>query len=233
MTAPPAVLDQALDQATREILAVTGTLTDFTQRHRLPLHRYSLRGSSPAARRFNPATRRFDQPVIPRVDVSTSSGDLPGAFLAWCQALAVDEVTVERREHDLRRGISDGFSVEGRAVVDPFVIDREVDKYRKGKRTLTAMCAHYGVSLDGAHDAAADAIGAARVAWAIGQRYPEIASMDMETLVKSQKAWHAERQDDFWRYLKRQGKPCDDVSGEWPQRAYVPGDSPAGREEER
>ena len=145
---------------------------------------------------------------------------------------AAYDLTVVDREVR-RRGISDGFSVEGRAVVDPFVIDREVDKYRKGKRTLTAMCAHYGVALDGAHDAAADAIGAARVAWAIGQRFPEIAAMDMDLLVKSQKAWHAERQDDFWRYLKRQGKPCDDVSGEWPQRAYVPGDSPAGREEER
>lgn len=101
MTAPTAVLDQALDQATREILAVTATLTGFVQRHRLPLHTYSLRGPSPAARRFNPATRRFDRPVIPRVEVSTSSGDLPGAFLAWCQALSVDEVAVERRANDL------------------------------------------------------------------------------------------------------------------------------------
>lgn len=31
-------------------------------------------------------------------------------------------------------------------VIDPLVIDKHVDKYRKGKRALHALCAHYGVS---------------------------------------------------------------------------------------
>ncbi|MBB1028642.1 3'-5' exonuclease, partial [Dietzia sp. DQ11-38-2] len=45
-------------------------------------------------------------------------------------------------------------------VVDPFVIDRAVDPYRRGKRTLGALCAHHGVRVDGAHEAGADALAA-------------------------------------------------------------------------
>ncbi len=55
-------------------------------------------------------------------------------------------------------------------VVDGFVIDKWLHRYRKGSRKLDAMCEHYGASLDGAHDAAFDAIAAARVAFRIGQR---------------------------------------------------------------
>lgn len=144
---------------------------------------------------------------------------------------AVYDLTIMDRE--VRRHMTDpwGFPVGDRAVIDPFVIDREVDKYRKGGRRLIDVCQHYGVPLDGAHNASNDAIGAARVAWAIGQRYPDIASMSISDLVAAQRRWHAERQDSYFQYLKRQGKPTDDVSGEWPQRAYVPEDSPAGRKE--
>lgn len=55
-------------------------------------------------------------------------------------------------------------------VVDPFVLDRWLDRYRRGSRKLEAMCETYGVILDGAHDAAFDAIAAARLAWVMGRR---------------------------------------------------------------
>ncbi|MDX3721063.1 exonuclease domain-containing protein, partial [Streptomyces caniscabiei] len=64
-------------------------------------------------------------------------------------------------------------------VIDPFVIDKAVDRYRSGKRTLTALCEHYQVKLDGAHDSAADAVAAARVAWRLGATRPELAAMDI------------------------------------------------------
>lgn len=50
-----------------------------------------------------------------------------------------------------------------RPVLDPMVLDREVDKYRKGQRTLSALCQHYKVSIGNAHDASADAIASCRV----------------------------------------------------------------------
>lgn len=59
-------------------------------------------------------------------------------------------------------------------VVDPFVIDRHLDRYRKGSRKLADMCAHYGVVHDAAHDAAADALATARLAWVMGARAPVV-----------------------------------------------------------
>lgn len=50
-------------------------------------------------------------------------------------------------------------------VVDPFVVDRATDPYRKGKRTLEALCEVHGVHLGNAHEATADALAAARLAW--------------------------------------------------------------------
>lgn len=55
-------------------------------------------------------------------------------------------------------------------VVDPMVLDRHLDKYRRGSRKLDALCEHYGATLDDAHDAASDALAAARLAWCIGAR---------------------------------------------------------------
>jgi DNA polymerase-3 subunit epsilon len=106
-------------------------------------------------------------------------------------------------------------------VIDPYVMDREVDRYRKGSRTLTAAAAHYRVTLDAAHDATHDAVAAARVAWRIAVLHPQIAAMDLAVLHDRQAAWHATRQADFADYLRRQGKPADDVCGEWPIRTRV------------
>ena len=62
------------------------------------------------------------------------------------------------------RSLTGDFTVTG-PVYDPYVIDRVSDKWRKGKRTLGAVCEHYGVELGNAHEATADALAAARVAW--------------------------------------------------------------------
>jgi DNA polymerase-3 subunit epsilon len=106
-----------------------------------------------------------------------------------------------------------------RPVLDPFVLDREVDKYRKGKRTLSSLCEHYKVALDGAHDASADALGACRVLFRIAKQYPRsIGTADLNELHDKQIEWHAERQRDFAAYRERIGEPLTDFSTEWPIR---------------
>jgi len=55
-------------------------------------------------------------------------------------------------------------------VVDAMVLDRHVDRYRRGSRKLDALCAHYGAGLDEAHDAGSDALAACRLAYVIGKR---------------------------------------------------------------
>jgi len=52
-------------------------------------------------------------------------------------------------------------------VIDPLVIDKTIDKYRKGKRTLIAAAERYGVSLDNAHTAKDDAVAAGHVGQAM------------------------------------------------------------------
>lgn len=104
-------------------------------------------------------------------------------------------------------------------VIDPRVLDKAVDRYRRGGRTLTDLCTHYGVRLDGAHSADADAIAACRVAWRIAQRYPQIGEMPLEDLHEQQVQWAAEQAESLADYFRRTpGKEhqADGVRGEWP-----------------
>ncbi|WP_027503322.1 3'-5' exonuclease [Rhodococcus sp. UNC363MFTsu5.1] len=115
-----------------------------------------------------------------------------------------------------REGVRLGYPpLEPGLVIDPFVIDRAMDPYRKGKRTLAAVCEHYDVRLDGAHSADGDALAAARLAWKLPRKYSALAGLD---IMQSQAEWHAARQDDFAEYLRRQGKDASDVNGDWPMR---------------
>ncbi|WP_328874537.1 3'-5' exonuclease [Streptomyces sp. NBC_00287] len=108
--------------------------------------------------------------------------------------------------------------VEPAPVVDPYTIDRWVDRYRRGKRNLEAVCAEYGVPLDSAHDASADALAAARLACAIADRHPKIASLGPAELHLRQIAWYAEWAADFQNFLRRKGDPEAVVDGVWPLR---------------
>jgi len=56
-------------------------------------------------------------------------------------------------------------------VIDPLVIDKTIDKYRKGKRTLVSVAERYNVPLINAHTAADDAIAAGHVGYSILRYY--------------------------------------------------------------
>jgi DNA polymerase-3 subunit epsilon len=103
-------------------------------------------------------------------------------------------------------------------VVDPYTIDRRADRYRRGKRTLEAVCAEYGVALDSAHDASADALAAARLAGAIADRHPKIAALGPAELHRRQIEWYAEWAADFQNFLRRKGQTDAVVNGTWPVR---------------
>ena len=103
-------------------------------------------------------------------------------------------------------------------VIDPYTIDRAVDRYRRGKRTLEAVCAEYGVRLDAAHDATADALAAARLACAIADRHPKVAALGPAELHRRQIEWYAAWAADFQDFLRRKGDPAAVVEGMWPLR---------------
>ena len=105
-------------------------------------------------------------------------------------------------------------------VVDAFVIDRAIDKYRKGKRTLSVTCEHYGISLENAHTADADALAAARLSWVLGSRTPGLA-ITADDLMARQAEWHRERQLDYAAYLEQQGRDASDICPDWPIRGVA------------
>ena len=101
-------------------------------------------------------------------------------------------------------------------AIDPLIIDKQLDKYRKGKRTLTAVCEVYNVKLseDDAHAADADAIAAARVAWRMGEKYSEL-HIGLKELHGSQILWAAEQAESLEQYFRSQGKN-ETIEREWP-----------------
>lgn len=99
-------------------------------------------------------------------------------------------------------------------VVDPLIIDKQLDKYRKGKRTLTAVCENYGVTLSDAHAADADAIAAARVAWRMGEKFEEL-GVPLDELHRQQVAWAAEQAASLEEYFRSQGRN-EAVEQAWP-----------------
>jgi DNA polymerase III subunit epsilon len=103
-------------------------------------------------------------------------------------------------------------------IIDPLVLDRVVDRYRKGKRTLEAAAAFYGVDLLDAHDASADAVAAGRVAQAMARKHPEQLAIESALLHSQQVAWCAEQSADFQDYMRRTHNPAFLASGLWPVR---------------
>ncbi|ADD45264.1 exonuclease domain-containing protein [Stackebrandtia nassauensis] len=100
-------------------------------------------------------------------------------------------------------------------VLDPFVLDKKADKFRRGKRTLSAVCTHYDVDLSGAHSADADARAAVSLARAIGQRHKALAAMNITELHTAQIAWHADDAASLEAYFRRQGKQ-ETIDRRWP-----------------
>ncbi|MDQ4503310.1 3'-5' exonuclease [Sinomonas sp. ASV322] len=109
-------------------------------------------------------------------------------------------------------------------VLDPYVINKQVERFRKGKRTLGALCEQYGVVLRDAHTSAADALAAAQLLDAMASRFPEL-NKPAPALHRSQVDWSLEQAADFQSYLRRT-KPAAVVEGDWP--VLTPADASRG-----
>ena len=101
-------------------------------------------------------------------------------------------------------------------VLDPLVIDRALDPYRKGKRNLAALAQHYGVKQDGAHSSDGDALTAARIIWKQAKE-PRIEQHTLEQIQEWQARQHAEWAGQFEVWLRQQGKP-EVINRDWPTR---------------
>ena len=108
-------------------------------------------------------------------------------------------------------------------VIDPLVIDKALDKYRRGKRTLTVASEVYGVELTDAHTAGADAVAAGRVAQAIARAYEGTLAVDVHELHELQIGWSATQAASFEEYMRRTVDPEFTAVGDWPMRPLPTG----------
>jgi DNA polymerase-3 subunit epsilon len=164
--------------------------------------------------------------IVSTLRAYTASGAPIVAFNARFDLTILDR---EARRHGIP-------PLDVRRVVDPLVLDKHLHRYRKGSRKLDAQALHYGAQLDTAHDAAADAIAAARVAWCIGKRGEVVRSVrnrteaiekamlvkeweavrhDIDALHPAQMRWAAQQAESLEAYFRGQGKD-EHVERAWP-----------------
>lgn len=101
-------------------------------------------------------------------------------------------------------------------VIDPLVLDKQVDRYRKGKRTLGVTCEHYGVELEAWHEASADAIAAGRLAQAMHEMFPQL-QVSADELHSSSIDWAMRQAESFARWMQQRDPSFVADSG-WPVR---------------
>jgi DNA polymerase-3 subunit epsilon len=102
-------------------------------------------------------------------------------------------------------------------VLDAVVLDRHLDQFRKGSRTLAALCAHYGIGIGHAHDASVDAIASVKVLLALSEQYPELREATLPDLHDAQVQWHRDWAESYdqWRFGNGM-PPIDPRDYVWP-----------------
>jgi exonuclease RNase T and DNA polymerase III len=102
-------------------------------------------------------------------------------------------------------------------LLDPLVLDRRVDRYRKGKRRLSDLCAVYDVEVDDSlHTAEVDAIATLDVLEAIVSAHPELARLRLDELVPFQAQAHRAWATSFNAWLAHKNPGRAGVELDWP-----------------
>lgn len=102
-------------------------------------------------------------------------------------------------------------------VIDPSVLDKQTDPYRRGKRTLSALAAHYGVTISSAHNAHEDAYASAFVAIEISKN-EALRNLSTDEIHAAQIKWGYEQAASLEKYFRQQGRNSV-VSKVWPFEA--------------
>lgn len=111
-----------------------------------------------------------------------------------------------------------GFTMHFTApVFDSFIVDKQLDKFRKGKRTLTVTSAHYGIDIGAnAHDAEADCVAAGKLAFMLlGGK--ALGGLTLSYIHERQIVYAAEQAAGLQTYFRRKD-PSAVVDGTWPIR---------------
>lgn len=109
--------------------------------------------------------------------------------------------------------------VEFPVVIDPLVIDKAMDKWRRGSRKLVDTARLLGVELgEDAHDATSDALAACGVAAELFRLHSSIGGISGPTLMRQQEDWYREQQEGYERWRRQNGDLTFRTSKSWPVR---------------
>ncbi|WP_082096879.1 exonuclease domain-containing protein [Demequina gelatinilytica] len=112
-------------------------------------------------------------------------------------------------------------SEEVRPVIDPLVLDRKLDQYRKGKRKLIDLCTLYAVTVeaDDLHAADADVLATLELVQALAAAHPTMRSTSLDSLHDLQASAHHDWAVRFGAWLKSKGTTDDLPDPIWPVAA--------------
>ncbi|MBM6591983.1 5'-3' exonuclease [Brevibacterium sp. RIT803] len=108
------------------------------------------------------------------------------------------------------------FAAQLPTIVDTFVLDKRIEQFRRGKRTLTETAKRWKVTLLDAHDAAADALAALDISRALAESSEEIANLTRADIMSAQGDWKRAQAADLQSWLRRKGNAEAVVDGSWP-----------------
>ena len=109
-------------------------------------------------------------------------------------------------DRECRRYDIEPLNLNTRAIYDVLILDRGLDKYRKGSRKLTSLVEHYGVDLGKAHDALGDVKMTIGVLEKIQEKYPEIATWSTPELITIQRQFQQEWATNYQQWCQNQGR---------------------------
>lgn len=102
-------------------------------------------------------------------------------------------------------------------VLDPLVLDRALDRYRRGKRKLVDLCAHYQVQESGdLHTADVDVTATLDVLQAQASAHPQILDLSLAELHQWQVEQHRLWATDFNQWRQSKGLDGPGAAVEWP-----------------
>lgn len=125
-------------------------------------------------------------------------------------------------DREYRRHYAGGRPFRPNLVLDGYVMDKAVDTYRRGKRKLVDVAAHYGVPVaDDAHDASADCLMAVRLCHRLLQ-HRQFVHRSLDQVHDFQVQAAMTQANGLAAYFRKNGRADEaaTVRGEWPLVPY-------------
>jgi len=135
-------------------------------------------------------------------------------LVAFNATFDVTILEAELKRHGLPT-VEDRISRAFSPVIDPLVLDRALDRYRRGKRKLIDLCTVYDVLDTGTfHTADADVIATLDLLAKMVQKFPDLGGAELAQLHAFQARAHAAWAENFNDFLRSKGRTAD-ASTQW------------------